>query len=293
MLLKDIISKGTETVSMLYPQGEAKEMVFAYIEDVFGYKRHAHVLHPDLELSDSQAAKAMADFARMASGEPLQYVTGKAFFYGREYKVDHNVLIPRQETEILCQEVLKSVHGSQPHCRILDLCTGSGCIAWTLSLEMPGSKVQAVDISSGALSVASSQDFEEEVTRTGALKPDFIMADVLKGPQEGIFKNAQFDVIVSNPPYVMDSEKVLMRANVLEHEPHLALFVPDTDPLKFYKAVAVWASALLSPEGFAVVEINEALGKETADVFVEAGFTDVQIIKDLHEKDRFVRFSRG
>lgn len=293
MLLKDIISKGTETVSMLYPQGEAKEMVFAYIEDVFGYKRHAHVLHPDLELSGSQTAQAMADFARMASGEPLQYVTGKAFFYGREFKVDQNVLIPRQETEILCQEVLKSVNASPSHCRILDLCTGSGCIAWTLSLEMPGSKVQAVDISSGALSVASSQDFEEEVTRTGALKPDFIMADVLKGPQEGIFKNAQFDVIVSNPPYVMDSEKVLMRANVLEHEPHLALFVPDTDPLKFYKAVAVWASALLSPEGFAVVEINEALGKETADVFVEAGFTDVQIIKDLHEKDRFVRFSRG
>ena len=293
MLLKDIISKGTETVSMLYPQGEAKEMVFAYIEDVFGYKRHAHVLHPDLELSDSQTAKAMANFARMASGEPLQYVTGKAFFYGREFKVDQNVLIPRQETEIICQEVLKSVNASPSHCRILDLCTGSGCIAWTLSLEMPGSKVQAVDISPGALSVASSQDFEEEVTRTGALKPDFIMADVLKGPQEGIFKNAQFDIIVSNPPYVMDSEKVLMRANVLEHEPHLALFVPDTDPLKFYKAVAVWVSALLSPEGFAVVEINEALGKETADVFVEAGFTDVQIIKDLHEKDRFVRFSRG
>ena len=293
MLLKDIISKGTETVSMLYPQGEAKEMVFAYIEDVFGYKRHAHVLHPDLELSGSQTAKAMADFARMASGEPLQYVTGKAFFYGREFKVDQNVLIPRQETEILCQEVLRSVHGSQPHCRILDLCTGSGCIAWTLSLEMPGSVVQAVDISPGALSVASSQDFEEEVTRAGALKPDFIMADVLKGPHEGIFKNAQFDIIVSNPPYVMDSEKVLMRANVLEHEPHLALFVPDTDPLKFYKAVAVWVSALLSPEGFAVVEINEALGKVTADVFVEAGFTDVQIIKDLHEKDRFVRFSRG
>ena len=181
MLLKDIISKGTETVSMLYPQGEAKEMVFAYIEDVFGYKRHAHVLHPDLELSDSQTAKAMANFARMASGEPLQYVTGKAFFYGREFKVDQNVLIPRQETEIICQEVLKSVNASPSHCRILDLCTGSGCIAWTLSLEMPGSKVQAVDISPGALSVASSQDFEEEVTRTGALKPDFIMADVLKG----------------------------------------------------------------------------------------------------------------
>ena len=292
MLLKDIISKGIETVSVLYPQGEAKEMVFAYIEDAFGLKRHEHIVRPDLELSDSQTAQALDGFARMSVGEPLQYVTGKAFFYGREFKVDSNVLIPRQETEILCQQVLKSVNGRGNQCRILDLCTGSGCIAWTLSLETPGARVSAVDISSGALSVASSQDFEEETARTGALKPDFIMADVLKGPQEDLFQHGRFDVIVSNPPYVMDSEKALMRANVLEHEPHLALFVPDADPLKFYRAVAGWASALLAVEGIGIVEINEALGKETSDIFIAAGFTDVTIIRDLHDKDRFVRFSR-
>jgi release factor glutamine methyltransferase len=149
--------------------------------------------------------------------------------------------------------------------------------------------VQAVDISPGALSVASSQNFEEETARTGALKPDFIMADVLKGPQEGIFKNAQFDVIVSNPPYVMDSEKVLMRTNVLDHEPHLALFVPDNDALKFYTAVAEWARALLSDQGAGVVEINEALGRQTAKVFDDAGFRDVEVLQDLNSRDRFIR----
>ena len=111
MLLKDIISKGIETVSVLYPQGEAKEMVFAYIEDAFGLKRHEHIVRRDLELSDSQTAQALDGFARMSVGEPLQYITGKAFFYGREFKVDSNVLIPRQETEILCHQVLKSVNG--------------------------------------------------------------------------------------------------------------------------------------------------------------------------------------
>ena len=296
MLLKDLISKGRELLSAVYPEGETSEIVFAYLEDVFGIRRYEHLLNPDQTLPEPETNLVMIDFARMASGEPLQYVTGKAHFYGRQFKVTPDVLIPRQETEMLCHTVLSTSRRNQ---NILDLCTGSGCIAWTLALEMPGSKVTAVDISDGALSVASSQDFMEEVDRTHAFKPCFIKADVLKGPavcanffSDYATLSPKFDIIVSNPPYVMDSEKPLMRTNVLDHEPHLALFVPDDDALKFYVAVAQWAAKLLAEDGIGVVEINEALGEQTAQVFMEYGFSEVDIIPDLHGKDRFVRFSR-
>ncbi len=290
MLLKELINKGLETISVLYPEREAREMVLLYLEDVHAIKRLAHILEPSLEVSDDVTAESLAAFDRMASGEPLQYIIGKAHFYGRDFKVTPAVLIPRPETEILCREV-KTWHQAQDNgpLRILDLCTGSGCIAWTLALEMPGAEVTAVDISEEALAVASSQDFAEEMARTGAIAPRFIKADVLAGPIEGL---GQYDIIVSNPPYVMDSEKALMRPNVLDHEPHLALFVSDDDPLVFYRAVARWASALLSSDGFGIVEINEALGVQTADVFREAGFRNVEIVPDLSDRHRFVRFSR-
>ena len=331
MLLKDLIRKGIETVSVCYSEREAKEIVSAYMEDVFCIKRYQSSLTPDMEMSEGQACQAGRDFARIAAGEPLQYVTGKAFFYSREFRVTPDVLIPRQETELLCRSSvshLTSKRGALPadrhlpdgnapslqsysHSSVLDLCTGSGCIAWTLALELPGAQVTAVDISEGALEVASSQDFTEEMATTGAFRPTFIKADVLENPAVccALFSGAgsgdckmldaetstprqKFDIIVSNPPYVKDSEKALMRTNVLDHEPHLALFVPDDDPLKFYRAVAKWAQELLAEDGVAMVEINEALGKETARVFIDAGFSQVEIVKDLHEKDRFVRFTR-
>jgi release factor glutamine methyltransferase len=176
-----------------------------------------------------------------------------------------------------------------PTSRILDLCTGSGCIAWTLALEIPGAEVTGIDISDGALTVASGQDFSEELARTSALKPHFVKADVLGKPMADL---GLFDIIVSNPPYVMDKEKALMRTNVLDHEPHLALFVSDDDPLVFYRAVADWASKLLKVGGYGVVEINEALGEQTAEVFRIAGFSGVRVIKDLSDRDRFVEFTR-
>lgn len=289
MLLKELINKGLETISVLYPEREAREMVLLYLEDAHAVKRLAHILEPSLEVSDDVAAESLAAFDRMVSGEPLQYIIGKAHFYGRDFKVSPAVLIPRPETEILCREV-KTRHQAQDNgpLRILDLCTGSGCIAWTLALEMPGAEVTAVDISEEALAVASSQDFAEEMARTGAIAPRFIKADVLAGPIEGL---GQFDIIVSNPPYVMDSEKALMRTNVLDHEPHLALFVPDNDPLLFYRAVAGWADSLLAPGGLGLVEINEALGKETASVY-DVGYTSVEVLRDLSDRHRFVKFTR-
>ena len=317
MFLKSLISKGVETISTAYPEREAREMVYSFLEDLVGTKRHTHIVEPEYEVADEAAEVAMSGFERMASGEPLQYVTGYADFYGRRFRVTPDVLIPRPETEMLCREVLVESSGGQklqwppptkwapPPTRgcenaisallssrtsIVDLCTGSGCIAWTLALEMPGSEVTAVDISEGALSVASSQDFSEEVARTVAVSPKFIKADVLADVPDSLRAGEGFDILVSNPPYVMDKEKALMRTNVLDHEPHLALFVSDDDPLVFYRAVSRWAQALLKPGGLGIVEINEALGPETAAVFKADGFVDVKVIKDLSDRDRFVSF---
>ena len=325
-------------------------MVFAYLEHQLGTKRHTHIIEPEYEVSDADASVAVSSFERMAAGEPLQYVTGLADFYGRQFRVTPDVLIPRPETELLCREVLSNrtncqmlqwppptswapppgrgwpnaisaslatrtpideVNGKEyqtPNSRsetILDLCTGSGCIAWTLALEMPGVEVTAVDISDGALGVASLQDFAEEIARTGAVPPVFVKADVLAGPDSISHSGTlchpersagsslpQYDIIVSNPPYVMDKEKEFMRSNVLDHEPHLALFVSDDDPLVFYRAISQWALALLKPGGYGIVEINEALGPQTAGLFRDAGLRDVEIIRDLSDRDRFVSFRR-
>ena len=345
MLLKELIAIGVETISSSYPEGEAREMVYAFLERHIGTKRHTHIVEPGYEVAEADASAALAAFERMVSGEPLQYVTGFADFYGRQFRVTPDVLIPRPETELLCREVINKtssdvapgpgiceckygkgkrapmpprglspqVTGGLKMCidpesaRILDLCTGSGCIAWTLALEMAGAEVTAVDISDGALTVASLQDFTDEMARTGAHAPTFVKADVLAGPpsdleshpsaschperSEGSFMQ-QYDIIVSNPPYVMDKEKALMRTNVLDHEPHLALFVSDDDPLVFYRAVAQWALALLKPDGYGIVEINEALGPETAQIYTDAGFRDVNIIRDLSDRNRFVSFRR-
>ena len=302
MLLKDIIEQGTKMLSVMYPVEEARQTVFAYLEDALSVRRHTHIIEPDYQVPEEKVSDVLAAFERMSFGEPIQYILGKAWFYGRQFHVSSDVLIPRPETEILVSSV---ADGMRQSVRILDLCTGSGCIAWTLALENPGAKVTAVDISESALDIASSQDFSEEMHRTRAVAPRFVKADVLSDnlpdilyketgqdqPGELDADTFRYDLIVSNPPYVMDKEKALMRANVLEHEPHLALFVPDEDPLLFYRALARHSLRLLAENGVGMVEINEALGEETADVFRAAGFS-AEVVKDLSDKDRFVRFFR-
>ena len=293
MFLKELIDKGTETISQSFPDREAREMVLMFLQHSLGTSRHTHILEPSYEVSDESSAEAMEAFERMASGEPIQYIIGKAYFYDREFSVTPDVLIPRPETELLVREAVEWARRSgRSSLRILDLCTGSGCIAWSIALELPGSDVTAVDISDGALAVASGQSFSgaDVGCLDGVVAPKFIKADVLAGPVGDL---GAFDMILSNPPYVMESEKALMRKNVLEHEPWLALFVSDEDPLLFYRAVASWAKCLLKPDGIGIVEINEALGPETAAVFSHAGFADTSVICDLSDRPRFVRFSRS
>jgi release factor glutamine methyltransferase len=213
--------------------------------------------------------------ARLNQHEPIQYVLGEANFFGRNFKVNPSVLIPRPETELLVREVLKTKLAAP---NILDIGTGSGCVAITLNLEIANSRVRAIDISHHALDVAKSN--------AGKLDAivQFIHADFLS---EAI-NFEPMDFIVSNPPYIMESEKQFMKPNVLGYEPHQALFVPDKDPLLFYRAIASKSKTLLKPFGKILVEINEKFGGEVKDIFQLSGFNEVHILKDLDRKDRIV-----
>lgn len=280
MLLKDFVTEGTRALESLYPTEEARSIILMLCERLAGTKSYTHVVEPGYELSQEVSESVQAALLRLQAGEPIQYVLGVAEFCGHEFVVGPDVLIPRPETEQLAMEAAELARRGSP-ARVLDLCTGSGCIAWTVALASPEAEVIGVDISDGALQVASSQPLPAS--------PVFLKADVLEVDQP--FEHGQFDLILSNPPYIKDCEKTLMRTNVLDHEPALALFVPDTDPLLFYRAIALWSLKYMLPSGVGLTEINETLGPETAQIFMDAGFGNVEVVKDIFGKDRFVRYS--
>ena len=284
MLLRDFISgarlalNSAEAMSPGYSAEESKALVARLCKEVLGVESYTHILEPSLEIPPVKEPVLREALTRLLKGEPIQYILGYEYFMDRRFNVSPAVLIPRPETEILCREALAL---SREGDRALDLCTGSGCIAWTLSLA--GLQTVAVDISPEALAIASSQPFDGP-------SPKFLLKNVLEGPSG--FEEGLFDLIVSNPPYVRESEKALMRKNVLDYEPSLALFVKDADPLVFYNAVASFAKLLLKPGGHGFVEINEAFGKETAAIFSAAGFSEVRILRDFDTKMRVVTFKK-
>lgn len=289
MLLKDFIKDGIAALSALYPKDEARSMVMFYCADVFGFPSYQHITEPKTEVPADLLEQAQDDMRRLAASEPLQYVLGYTEFCGRSFKVDHRALIPRVETELLCMKA-EEMAPKKDELKILDLCTGSGCIAWTLALDLPGAEVVATDLSAEALSLAREQF--RRISRK-VVRPRFVEADLLD--IDGTIKAAaepSFDVITANPPYVMNSEKVEMRPNVLGWEPHMAIFAPDRDPLAFHKAIAIIALKLLAPGGCAVVELNTELAEETATVFKNAGFSSVEIIRDFFDRPRFVSFRK-
>ena len=315
MLLSEFIASALAGLESLYPRAEARSMVSILVCERLGVQSWTHIANPSFEVSEQSLAQLEADLQKLLASEPLQYVLGYAEFYGRRFRVTKDVLIPRPETELLVDTVLQKLKSASRGCdgddacggalKILDLCTGSGCIAWTLALEPVGVQLTAIDISPEALAIARSQ-FSGELSRgasgnsiVSGREVTFIEADVLDLSEEGLSGThsklalGQFDVIVSNPPYVMEQEKALMRSNVLDHEPALALFVPDDDPLIFYRAIAHHASRLLSAHGWGIVEINTLLAEPTAECFRQAGLQDVTILPDLSGKPRFVSFSSG
>ena len=300
MRLNDFLKEGKEALERLYPTAEAKNLVLMLCEAIIGTKNYTHIVEPDYEIDDSRMPALRAALDRLKVGEPIQYVIGKVEFCGLTFTVNHDVLIPRPETELLVREAIKigsrikrmriPYGKSAEPVRVLDLCTGSGNIAWTFAINVPGSKVVAVDISEEALSVARSQNFSSELKAAGAFAPTFVQADILDTEQD--FNFGEFDMILSNPPYIMESEKPTLRKNVVDYEPKGALFVPDEDALLYYHAVARWSERFLAPEGKCLTEINELLGKETEAVFREAGFTSTSVIKDFYDKHRFVFYAK-
>ncbi len=285
MLLAEFIRESVPALEKLYPSPEARGLVLMLCEERLGVRSYTHIVEPLFEIPEAALSGLKADMSRLAAGEPIQYVLGYTEFCGRKFKVAPSVLIPRPETGQLVDESLKLLAAMGRPAKVLDLCTGSGCIAWSVALEAPGVSVTATDISEPALALARSQ-FKD--VSSGANAPEFVCSDLLGGCREIC---GRFDLLLSNPPYVMEKEKAAMRRNVLEHEPGIALFVPDDDPLLFYRALASVSLRLLDSSGTGIVEINEALGPETAAVFEAAGYRKTEILRDIFGKDRFVRFS--
>lgn len=300
MLLADFLKEGTQSLESLYPTAEARNLVSLLCQELIGVQNYTHIIEPQYTIAKKDEPALEAGLERLKAGEPIQYVVGFSEFCGRRFHVTPDTLIPRPETEMLVREAIKvadrlhrlrSPYGkSAEPVRVLDLCTGSGNIAWSVALGVPGVQVVGVDLSEGALEVAKGQNFTAELKSTGAVVPTFVKADVLDPGQE--FPFGPFDLILSNPPYIQEKEKASMRRNVLDYEPASSLFVPDEDPLLFYRAVAAWSVRFFGAEGMGISEINEELGTDTLEVFRAAGFQEVELLNDFFDKNRFVFYKK-
>lgn len=275
---KAILTDLRNQITLQEPASEIESIAFHILEHIWGVSRADVVAEKIIEFSDTTQQKLNQILQRINNHEPLQYIFEEAWFYGRAFYVNTSVLIPRPETELLVEEVVTMSNPYTPG-TIIDIGTGSGCIAITLAKELPAKKITAIDISIEALKVAqrNAHNLSAEV--------EFVQQNFLN--KKHLFKNVE--LIVSNPPYIATREKHQMKKNVLDHEPHLALFVPDNDPLVFYKEIANQSIGILSENGKVVVEINERFGEEVCSVFKEAGFTATEIVKDFQQKDRIVK----
>lgn len=267
-----------------YGAGEASAMAFALLEDQYGATRTDVLLGKDTEFSAEEQQDFEEIVKKIAKGTPMQHATGRALFSGRYFKVTPDTLIPRPETEKA--PLLLPPLGEDNRGALLDCGTGTGCIAITIALDHPSWEVEAWDISEGALAVA-----KENAEMLGAENVTFHRRDILAEAQATAphVSPVSYNYIVSNPPYICNREAAEMEAHVLDHEPHTALFVPDDDPLLFYRALAEIGRARLVPGGYIVVECNRAYTRETAALFEDYGFVDVEIISDCFDAPRFVR----
>jgi release factor glutamine methyltransferase len=266
-----------------FEKGEIETMLFYCFSKFLGFTRRVELIQRATEtMSESVLLKFNFAVKELKKNKPLQYILGETVFYGLHFKMNTNVLIPRPETEELVDMIIRENTGRS--FRILDIGTGSGCIAVSICKNLPGSEVYGLDISSEALLVAK----ENALTNGTSVK--FLCADILKSPPD--VSEGSWDIIVSNPPYVTDSEKAEMIANVLEFEPHLALFVPDSDPLLFYRAIVRYASENLNNDGLVYFEINREKGTEVKELLVQSGFSEVRVKKDMQGNDRMVSARR-
>ena len=282
----------------LYGTNEAEAITLIAIAEVCGFSNARIKAFPELELTSEQSEKLNELLDQLKTGKPIQYILGKTEFYGLPFNVNPSVLIPRPETEELVEWVISSV-GSEELAvgsrrlavgggqlavdRVLDIGTGSGCIAISLKKHLPNAKVSAIDVSAKALKTA------KENAELNEVEIDFIEADILDYKFE--IEHPKFEIIISNPPYVTLHDKTKMHINVTDFEPHTALFVPENDPLVFYKAIADFAIQNLQPNGLLFFEINESYGEQIVELLNDKGFKNIELRKDMSGRDRMIRAS--
>lgn len=277
--MKQLTERIYSALAQTSEENERSAIVRAICCDILGISTTAYYLKESVVLTAEQESLLDSIIMRLQQGEPLQYIEGKAPFYGMGFIVNPNVLIPRPETAELVDWIINDYTTQQPH--ILDLGTGSGCIAISLSKQMPQATVEACDISEGALEVAKANNRENGTSVT------FFHHDILDLTTP---LPHSYNILVSNPPYIMQSEATDMELHVTEWEPHTALFVPDNDALRFYRAIAeIGQTEALKPGGHIYVEINQALGKETAELFESYGYKEVTLRKDIFGNDRMIK----
>lgn len=278
LTLKQCSDHLRQRLATRYPVGESDAMARIVMEEMLNASPVDVILRKDTTISAFMQEKIDKVVDRLLLGEPIQYIFGHTDFCGFQLKVTPDVLIPRPETEELVDMVVKRWRNVSD-LDVLDVATGSGCIAVSLARALKFAKVSAIDISPEALVVA------RENAKRLKVKVDYVQADarVLKEPE-----NPCYDIIVSNPPYVLDSERQTMDANVLDYEPHLALFVPDDDALQFYHAIARYAVRALRPQGMIYFEINSLKCAEVEELLVALGFVEVECSVDMYGNQRFV-----
>lgn len=277
MKLRNYRTYFLEKLTPLYDSMEAESFFAITLEELKGWKRSDLALNPDAELSGDEIERWNAVLAELETQKPIQYIFGKAHFYGLEFAVNENTLIPRPETEELVEWIIAENH-AKGQINVIDIGTGTGCIAISLAKNLSDASVSAIDVSEGALATAKRN---AQHNKAGV---NFILTDILAA--ETLPQN--YDVIVSNPPYVRNLEKEEIKENVLQYEPHLALFVDDNDALIFYRKIALLAKTHLSPNGRLYFEINQYLGPETVHMLEDFGFANVVLKKDMYGNDRMV-----
>ena len=284
MTLNEARTVLTKELKNVYETDESRNIIELVIEHITNMSRAEQVKNKIPYLTCTQLEDLDAITERLKKNEPVQYVLGEAWFAGMKFKVNKNVLIPRPETEELVDWIVKKSQKSKVKSQnIIDIGTGSGCIPITLKKKLPESDVSAIDVCSEALFTATENAMELNA------EVNFLLVDFLD--EEKWKELAQYDIIVSNPPYVKQSEINIMHERVKEFEPHLALFVPDNDPILFYKKLSDFSMKHLNAGGKLFVEINEALGEAVSNLFRSAGFLNVDLKKDMQGKDRMVMAS--
>ena len=296
MILKEFRTHFNEALSNIYPKTEIDTFFFILIEEKLDLQRIDTVLKPDFLISDEILSELNLIIGRLKNEEPLQYILGETEFYGLPFKVNKHTLIPRPETEELVEWVINEVTELQNYkvaklkttvisneveksIKILDIGTGTGCIPISIAKNLNNIEVTAIDIATEALKIAKENEILNNV-EVQFLEKDILKAECL--PQ-------QFDIIISNPPYVRELEKFEIKNNVLENEPHLALFVDDENPLIFYSKIADLAKNHLTKNGLLFFEINQYLGKETVEMLQQKGFKNIELKKDLFGNDRMIK----